>query len=224
MIELRNVTKYFHTEVGKKYIFRDVTMTLPDGNIGILGRNGAGKSTLIKMLGKIEFPQKGRIASAQSFSWPLGLSSGFVGNMTGRSNVKFVCQLYGKSNKERDEIIEYVKEFSELEEYFTMPIKTYSSGMRARLNFGLSLAFDFDYLLIDETLSVGDANFRLKAKETLKKKIEECQILLVSHDMATLREMCDIGILMDGGNLYYFDDIRDAIKVYDEINIKARLR
>ncbi len=221
MIELRNVTKYFRTEVGRKYILDDVTMTLPDGNIGVLGRNGMGKSTLLRMLGKIEFPQKGRIASAQTFSWPLALSSGFVGTMTGRNNVKFVCRLYGKSDEEREEIIAFVDDFSELGEYYTMPIKTYSSGMRARLNFGLSLAFDFDYLLIDETLSVGDANFRRKAKKMLKKKIEQSQILLVSHDMKTLKDLCHMGLLVHEGKLHYFDHIDDAVEAYAEINKKV---
>ncbi len=222
MIELKNVTKYFHTNIGRKYILNDVTMTLPDGNIGILGRNGAGKSTLIRMLGKIEFPQKGQIASAETFSWPLAISSGFVGTMTGESNVKFVCQLYGKSDQERREIVKFVKEFSELDEYFTMPIKTYSSGMLARLNFGLSLSFDFDYLLIDETLSVGDARFRIKAKEMLREKIEHSQILLVSHDMNMLRELCHTGLLLDDGKLYYFDHINDAIKAYTDTNKKGQ--
>ena len=222
MIELRNVTKYFHTKEGKKYILDDVTMTLPDGNIGILGRNGAGKSTLIRMLGRIEFPQKGRIESAQTFSWPLAQSAGFVGNMSGKNNVKFVCRLFGKDDEQTREIIEFVRDFSELGEYFEMPIKTYSTGMRGRLNFGLSLAFDFDYLLIDETLSTGDANFRNKAKDMLKKKIERSQILLVSHSMPTLKEMCHMGLLVHEGKLHYFDHIDDAVEMYEEINKKAR--
>jgi len=134
VIELRNVTKYFKTKYGKKYILKNVTLTLPDGNIGILGRNGAGKSTLMRMLGRIEFPNSGTIYSPNSFSWPLGLSGGFVGNMTGKANVKFVCNLYGKSYKETKEVIEYVKEFAELGDYFEMPIKTYSSGMKSRLS------------------------------------------------------------------------------------------
>ena len=220
MIEMKNVTKYFRTNEGRKYILDDVTMVLPDGNIGILGRNGAGKSTLIRMLGRIEFPQKGRIASAQTFSWPLALSSGFVGTMTGKGNVKFVCQLYGKSDQETRDIITFVKDFSELKEYYTMPIKTYSSGMRARLNFGLSLAFDFDYLLIDETLSVGDASFRQKAKEMLRKKIEQSQVLLVSHSMGILKELCHMGLLVHEGKLHYFENIDDAVKMYEEINKK----
>lgn len=218
MIELRNVTKYFRTNEGKKYILRDISIVLPEVNIGILGRNGAGKSTLIRMLGKIEFPNKGKIASRNSFSWPLGLSGGFVGNMTGKANVKFVCGLYGKSREETREIVATVKEFSELDDYFDMPIKTYSSGMSGRLRFGLSLAFDFDYMLIDETLSVGDANFKNKAKAALKKKIENCHVLLVSHDMKTLSDICQAGLLLHEGQMYYYDHIDDAIKHYQEIN------
>ena len=218
MIELRNVTKYFRTNDHKKYILNDVTMTLPAVNIGILGRNGAGKSTLIRMLGKIEFPTKGSIYSKKSFSWPLGLSGGAVPTMTGRANVKFVCTVYNKSPKETRKIIEDVKEFAELGEYFDMPMKTYSSGMKGRLGFGLSLAFDFDYMLIDETLSTGDASFRAKAQKALKAKIERCHILLVSHSMQTLSELCQAGLLLNEGKLHYYENIDDAIKRYEEIN------
>ncbi len=222
MIELKNVTKYFKTNSGKKYILKDATLTIPSGtNIGILGRNGAGKSTIMRMLGRIEFPTTGKIVSNNTFSWPLGLGGGFVGNMTGRANVKFVCRLYGRSPKQIKKITNFVYEFSELKDYFDMPIKTYSSGMKSRLSFGLSLAFDFDYMLIDETLSVGDARFRKKSKEALMKKIENCNVLLVSHDMKTLKEICDSGIVVNNGQMKYYNDVNDAIKEYEEINKKA---
>jgi len=222
MIELKNVTKYFQTKQGKNYILKDMSITIPsDTNIGILGRNGAGKSTIMRMLGHIEFPNKGRITSNYTFSWPLGLSGGFVGNMTGRANVKFVCRLYGRSDEQIHEIIEFVNDFSELGNYFDMPIKTYSSGMKGRLSFGLSLAFDFDYMLIDETLSVGDARFRKKSKEALIKKIESCHVLLVSHDMGTLKDICDAGIVVNKGQMYYYNDINDAILEYENINKQA---
>jgi len=218
MIHLRNVTKYFRTQNGLKYILKDVNIDIPDGNIGILGRNGAGKSTLMRMLGGIEFPNSGTITSTHSFSWPLGLGGGFVGNMSGKANVKFVCNLYGKSKQETLSIIESVREFSELGDYFDMPIKTYSSGMKGRLGFGLSLAFDFDYMIIDETLSVGDAKFKKKAKNALKKKIESCNVILVSHDMNTLEEMCNTGLLVNNGELKFFEDISECIQIYKEIN------
>jgi capsular polysaccharide transport system ATP-binding protein len=219
MIELKNVTKYFRTTHGKKYILKEMSIVIPSNhNIGILGRNGTGKSTIMRMLGQIEFPNEGNITSPNSFSWPLGLSGGFVGNMTGKANVKFVCRLYGKSRNEMEAIIQSVEEFSELGDYFYMPIKTYSSGMKSRLAFGLSLSFDFDYLLIDETLSVGDAKFRKKSKEALLKKIETCNVLLVSHDMGTLRDICDSGIVVDNGKMEFFYNVDDAIKKYAEIN------
>jgi capsular polysaccharide transport system ATP-binding protein len=222
MIKLKNVTKYFQTNNGKKYILKDVSINIPSHtNIGILGRNGAGKSTLMRMLGQIEFPNSGKITSPNTFSWPLGLSGGFVGNMTGKANVKFVCRLYGKNNQEINEIIANIREFTELGAYFDMPIKTYSSGMKSRLNFALSMAFDFDYLLIDETLSVGDTRFKKKSKEALMKKIETCAVLLVSHDMKILRELCDAGIVVNAGQMYYYGDINDAIDEYKNINKKA---
>ena len=219
MIVLDRVTKYFPTKHGKHYILRDVSFVIPSGvNVGILGRNGAGKTTLMRMLGHIEFPNHGEIRSNHTFSWPLGLGGGFVGKMTGRANVKFVCRLYGRTHSEMEEILEFVREFSELGEYFDMPIQTYSSGMKSRLSFGLSLAFDFDYLLIDETLSVGDARFKKKSKEALMKKIENCNVLLVSHDMKTLSELCHSGIVVHEGKMHYYESIEDAIACYEKIN------
>lgn len=222
MIELKNVTKYFKTKNSRKYILKDVSLVIPSNqNIGILGRNGTGKSTVMRMLGQIEFPNEGVITSPKSFSWPLGIGSGFVAKMTGKANVKFVCRLYGKSKEETDRIIAFVYDFSELKDYFYMPIQTYSSGMRSRLNFGLSLAFDFDYLLIDETLSVGDARFKQKSKEALMKKIETCNVLLVSHEMRTLQSICDSGIVVNNGEMYYYENIDDAIAEYAKINEKV---
>jgi capsular polysaccharide transport system ATP-binding protein len=219
MIELYNVTKYFKTGGKKKYILNNVTMTIPSGvNVGLLGRNGAGKSTLLRMLGGIDFPNSGIITSPNSFSWPMGLAGGFQGSMTGRQNVKFVCRIYGKSDYEIEQAIESVREFAELGDYFDMPIKTYSSGMKSRLSFGLSLVFDFDYLIIDETLSVGDKNFQEKSKKALRKKIENCNVLLVSHSMPVLKEICDVGIVVHQGQINYCETIEEAIETYNNIN------
>ena len=219
MIELRNVSKFYKTANGKKYVLKNVNQIIPSNvNVGILGRNGAGKSTLLRMLGGIDFPNSGIITSNKSFSWPMGLAGGFQGSMTGRQNVKFVCRIYGKTDLEIDRAIESVKEFAEIGDYFDMPIKIYSSGMKSRLSFGLSLFFDFDYLIIDETLSVGDKNFQVKSKAALRKKIENCNVILVSHSMPILKEICQAGIVVHAGQMYYFEDIDDAIKTYDKIN------
>jgi len=219
MIELRNVSKFYNTANGKKYVLKNVNQIIPSHvNVGILGRNGAGKSTLLRMLGGIDFPNSGIITSNKSFSWPMGLAGGFQGSMTGRQNVKFVCRIYGKSDLEIEKAVQSVQEFAEIGDYFDMPIKIYSSGMKSRLSFGLSLFFDFDYLIIDETLSVGDKNFQVKSKAALRKKIENCNVILVSHSMPILKEICQAGIVVNAGKMYYHENINDAIQMYENIN------
>ena len=198
---------------------KNITFTIPEGvNVGILGRNGAGKSTLLRMLGGIDFPNSGKIYSNKTFSWPLGLAGGFQGSMTGRQNVRFVARILGTDEEEVKEIENFVYEFSELGEYFDMPIRTYSSGMKSRLGFGLSLYFDFDYILIDETLSVGDSKFKEKSKNALMRKIEKSNVLMVSHSMSDLKKICEAGIVLHDAKMYYFDKINDAIKMYQDLN------
>ena len=149
MIRLENVTKYFEVKAGRKYLLKDVTLTIPGGfNVGILGRNGAGKSTLLRMLGGIDFPNSGRIDADVDFSWPLGLAGGFQGSLTGKENAQFICRVYSRTEAQLQETLNFVLEFSELGHYFDMPVKTYSSGMRSRLAFAISMAFDFDYYLM----------------------------------------------------------------------------
>lgn len=219
MIKLINATKYYKTENENKYILKNVTLEIPSGvNIGILGKNGAGKSTLLKMLAGIDFPSSGEIVSDKSFSWVMGLTKGIQPFMTGRQNVKFICRIYGKSEAEIKKIASHVKEFSELEDYFEMPINSYSSGMKSRLSFAMSLAFEFDYLIIDEILSVGDASFKQKSQKALQDKMQKCNILIVSHSIETLRELCDAGLIVNDGKLSYYDDIEDAISSYNNIN------
>jgi capsular polysaccharide transport system ATP-binding protein len=217
LIKLQNVTKFFKTKKGKKMILDNVSIEIPTGkNIGILGRNGAGKSTLLRILGKIDFPNSGEIITDVEFSWPMGVSGGFQGSMTGRENVKFVCRIYGLSHTKIKKCIEFVQDFAEIGNYFDMPIKSYSSGMKSRLSFGLSLFFDFDYFIIDEILSVGDKGFQQKSKEALRKKITTSNAILVSHSMDTLIDICDVGIYLDNGKVTYFDDIKEAIECYQK--------
>lgn len=219
MIWLNNVTKYYMNNEEKHYVLKNESLLIPSSvNVGILGRNGAGKSTLLRLLGGMDFPNSGSIVSNKKFSWPIGLQGGFQASMTGRQVVRFVCRIYGQSSDAIIKHIDEVEEFAELGEYFDLPIKSYSSGMRSRLAFGLSLTFDFDYLLIDEALSVGDAYFQAKAKEALKVKLEKCNYLLVSHNMHTLNELCDVGIVVFDSKMYYFDNISDAIDEYKRIN------
>ncbi len=218
MISLKNVTKYYEVNGRKNYILKNINLDIPSNtNVGILGKNGAGKSTLLRMMGGIDFPNSGKIESDKRFSWPMALSGGFQGSLSGKENAQFVCRFYGKSNDAIRDALAEIEEFSELGDYFYMPIKTYSTGMRARLGFAMSMAFDFDYYLIDETLSVGDKSF----KEKCQKKIEQLQdnknILLVNHGMPVLKNMCDSGILLNDGRMQYFENIDDAIKEYNRI-------
>ncbi|MER2493326.1 ABC transporter ATP-binding protein [Catenovulum sediminis] len=213
MIALQNVTKYYATKLGKKYVLRDVTFTIPEGrDVAILGPNGAGKSTLLRLLGGIDFPNKGRIQSNKRISWPLALASGFQGSMTGRENVEFVCRVYGR--KHISHTCQFVKDFSEIKDYFELPIKTYSSGMKSRLAFALSMAFDFELYLIDEITSVGDASFRKKCAESMAEKRKNANVIMVSHDMGTLRKQCDMAILLQNRQLHLYENVEDGIQQY----------
>lgn len=221
---MKNATKFFKTNGKTHYILKNASVTIPDGvNLGILGRNGAGKSTLLRMLGGLDYPNRGIITSNNSFSWPMGLSGGFQPSMTGRQNVKFVCRVYGQTPSEIKKTIKSVEEFAEIGIYFDMPVKSYSNGMKSRVSFGLSLAFDFDYLIIDESLSVGDAHFKKKATKAVQEKIKNSKILLVSHSLSTLRELCDAGLVVNEGGVDYFENIEDAIEKYEQINAELPL-
>lgn len=215
MFELRNVTKSYLTPKGRRYIFRDLSLAIPPGkNIGLIGRNGAGKSTLMRLLGGADAPDSGTIVTDKSISWPVGLAGGFQGSMTGRENIKFVCRVYGATGESMRDKIRYVQEFAEIGDWIDEPIKTYSSGMRSRIAFGLSMAFDFDYYLIDEVMSVGDAQFKKKCSQVFKEKMEKSNLVLVSHSMAEIKKLCDIVLLVRKGKIEVYEDVAEGIKAY----------
>lgn len=219
MIEIRKVTKsYLHHKGGRKYIFRDLSFTIPSGrNVAIIGRNGAGKSTLMNLLSKVDMPDSGRIITDKSISWPVGLSGGFQGSLSARENVKFIARTQGFRGKDLQEKVKFVEEFAEINEYFDLPTKTYSSGMKGRVAFGLSLAFDFDYYLVDEAMSVGDVHFKTKASNAFKAKVGQANILLVTHGMTQVRTMCDLVIVLDKGQATLYEDIEEGIRVYQQL-------
>ncbi|VVS92365.1 ABC transporter ATP-binding protein [Desulfoluna spongiiphila] len=215
MIKLRNATKYYEVKGGRNYLFRDVTLDIPSGkNIGILGRNGAGKSTLLRILGGIDYPSSGSVEVPHNISWPVGIVGGAQGSLTARENARFVCRLYSLGSVEIQEKISFVEEFSELGRYMDMPIKTYSSGMKSRFKFALSMAFDFDYYIMDEVLSVGDQFFKSKCEQKINEIRDTRNILLVSHGLGQLKRLCDCGILIQDKEVYYFEDINAAVAVY----------
>ncbi|MFG0353801.1 ABC transporter ATP-binding protein [Pseudomonas sp. zbq_5] len=216
MFELRNVTKSYLTPKGRRYVFRNLSLAIPPGkNIGLIGRNGAGKSTLMNLLGGADVPDSGVIATDRSISWPVGLSGGFQGSMTGRDNIKFVCRVYGATGDAMRQKVRYVQEFAEIGDWIDEPIKTYSSGMRSRVAFGLSMAFDFDYYLIDEVMSVGDAQFRRKCAEVFEDRLKQSNVVMVSHNMSEIRKLCDIVLLVRGGEVIIFEDVEEGINAYN---------
>ncbi|EIS3746328.1 ABC transporter ATP-binding protein [Aeromonas hydrophila] len=216
MITLENVSKYYPTKFGRHYVLKDVSFTLPgDRNIGILGANGAGKSTLLRLLGGMDMPNKGKVTRHSRVSWPLALSGGFQGSMTGRENTRFVCRIHGVHDTAAVE--EWVKEFSEIGKHFELPIKGYSSGMKSKFSFAVSMAFDFDIYLTDEITSVGDARFKQKCIDVFTQKRQTASLIMVSHDMKTLRQQCDMGIVLQNGQLTLHDNIEDAITIYQKL-------
>lgn len=215
MIYFDAVNKFFPTKKGRSYVFKDVNLALPTHkSIGVLGGNGAGKSTLIKMLGGADMPSTGRISSSKNISWPLGLQGGLQGVMTGRENVRFVARIHG--HKKTHIVEKKVEEFAEIGRYFDEPVKTYSNGMRARVAFGLTMAFDFDFevLLIDELNAVGDQVFRAKSEKILKEKYASTKLIMVNHNPAGLKKFCEAGVIVKNQQLHYFENIDDAIADY----------
>jgi capsular polysaccharide transport system ATP-binding protein len=215
MIRIENLTKSYRTPAGRHYVFKDLSVELPsDKSVALIGRNGAGKSTLLRVIGGIDRPDSGKISTDKTISWPVGLAGGFQGSLTGRENVKFVARLYATQSELRDKVA-FVEEFAELGKYFDMPIKTYSSGMKSRLGFGLSMAFKFDYYLVDEVTAVGDARFKQKCADLFKARHKEASFLMVSHSLGSLKEFCDVALFIGRDNkVQYFDSVDEAIEVY----------
>lgn len=216
MIILKDITKSFMTPKGRHYLFKDLNLTIADKqSVGLLGRNGAGKSTLLRIICGLDQPDSGFVYTDSTISWPVGVAGGFQGSLTGRQNVRFVCRLYS-SGAYIDEKVRFVEEFADIGRYFDMPVKSYSSGMRARLTFGLSLAFDFDYYMLDEAGAVGDAAFRKRSEEILEARRKQAGFLVVSHNLGDIEKNCDIGIVLMNETAHVFDDTKEAIEVYKE--------
>ncbi len=213
MIEFRSVNKAYDMANGKNIVLKDVSFKFPEKkNIGVLGVNGAGKSTLLRLIAGSEYPDSGKIIRKGRYSWPLGFSGSFHPSLTGIENLRFACRIY---NSDIKYVTEYVKDFSEIGDYIHEPIKTYSSGMRSRLAFALSMAIDFEVYLVDEIMGVGDQGFQKKCKDAFTAKREHSSIIMVSHSMATIKEYSDVAILLTGENLEIHDDVEHAIELYN---------
>lgn len=223
MIKLENLTKSYPSKLGPQYVFKDLSFDFPtESNVAILGRNGSGKSTLFRMLAKSEYPDRGRVLTNKSISWPVALKTGIHPQMTGRENARFIGRINNVASLPAYE--HRVQGFAELGRKFDLPVKTYSSGMRAKLVFACCMNIDFDIYLIDEATSVGDPQFRRKARKTVKQKAKTAGVIMVSHELDQIREFCTSAIIIEDGELTFYQDLEDAISIYEGSGQKKNLK
>lgn len=214
MIRFEGVTKSFPTmDGGRKVIADNINLTIPSGvSMALLGRNGAGKSTLMEIIGGRMAMDSGRIVTSGTISWPVGFSGSFNGEMTGVQNIRFIARIYGVDT---DSLVDFVADFAELGSHLYLPVRTYSSGMKSRVAFGVSLGIPFDTYLVDEVTSVGDTAFRQKAQTVFDARMQASGAIVVSHSVQQVRKMCQVGAVLEQGKLSYFDDIEEAIACHE---------
>lgn len=217
MIVVEDVHKRYQTPHGVgDWVLRGISLTIPTRvSVGLIGVNGAGKSTLLSIIGGVDQPNKGRVERRCRVSWPMGYGGGLEPTLTGRQNAKFVCRIHGHEENLADRLA-FIKDFSGLNAFFDKPVNTYSSGMRSRLHFAMSLAFDFDVYISDEVTAAGDAAFRNKTAAAFKHKAEKKSVIMVSHSEGTLKDFCQAGIWLHQGKALWFDRIDDALEAYKD--------
>ena len=215
VIELEEISKSYRLGSGRNTVLESVSAVFPTGkSVGILGVNGAGKSTLLRIMGGVEPPDRGTVRKDVRVSWPMGFTGGFSPNMTGRQGARFVARIYGESPR----VVErFARDFAELGPYFDMPIRTYSSGMRARLAFAISFAVEFDCYLVDEVIAAGDARFSKKYRREFKERARSASVILVSHNPEAIRAECDFAAVLTRGSLTLYETVDEAMAVYERI-------
>lgn len=215
MIRFENLSKTFRVRDTRQVVIDHLNVELPTGrSLALLGRNGAGKSTLMQIIAGTMRPDTGRVVSDGSMSWPVGLGGAFHGDLTGAQNVRFIARVYGVDT---EQLMAFVADFSELGKHFHMPMRSYSSGMKSRLTFGTSMGIRFDTYLVDEVTAVGDKVFKRKSKAVFAERMKTSSAIMVSHDMAQLRQFCDSGMVLENGRLQYFEDLDEAIALHEEM-------
>ncbi len=209
MIELEHITKAYYYRGRPKYVAKDVSAVFPShSRVGLMGRNGAGKSTLLSIIAGSLNPDSGRVRVTGTISWPIGLQGCIHPDLTGAQNVKFIARVYGVDT---DELMDFVADFADLGMNFNEPVRNYSSGMRARLNFGMSMGIRFDTYLIDEVSAVGDAQFRQKSQILFDDRMSKGGVIMVTHSERMIRSMCTSGAVLENGKLTWFDDVEEAL-------------
>lgn len=219
MIRLVGINKTYPTRSGPVDVLRNVDLKVARGErVGILGRNGAGKSTLIRLISGAELPSSGSVVRDMSVSWPLAFGGAFQGSLTGLDNLRFICRIYDVDPAGK---IPFVEEFSELGLYLREPVKSYSSGMRARLAFAISMVIEFDCFLIDEIIAVGDARFHAKCHTELFERRGDRAMIIVSHDPAYIREHCTRAAVLLAGELHHAESVEEAFALYERETVLA---
>ena len=207
-----NIVKEYHTPIGIRRVLDGISFQLePTEKIAIFGRNGAGKSTLVKIIGGAEPATSGKVFRGLSMSWPIAFGGGFEPNMSGLDNIRFIARIY---NAPIDDVVAYVDDFAELGKQLLVPVRTYSSGMRMRLGFGLMLAIDFECFLIDEVIAVGDQRFHQKCYDELFVRRKNRSMVLVTHDINIVRQYCNRALVLKSGRGVVLDDVDLAINIY----------
>jgi capsular polysaccharide transport system ATP-binding protein len=212
MIELINVNKSFRQDGVRTIIARRLSATFPSGKtVAVMGRNGSGKSSLLKMIAGSMDPDRGQIIREGSISWPVGFAGNFHKEMTGAANVRFIARIYGLDT---DELLDFVEDFARIGHHINMPVKTYSSGMRSRLSFGVSMGVPFDTYLVDEVSSVGDVAFKEKAAAVLNDRLTTRGAIVVTHSRRLVQRICDAVAILEDGRIDWYDDVEEGVVAY----------
>lgn len=212
MIELRNIYKSYTVDGVVNHVLNDISIVFPTlENVGVLGLNGAGKSTMLRIMGGVEMPDDGEVIRKGRISWPIGFAGGFAPSLSGEENCRFVARIY---NEDVDRVVGFAQDFAEIGKHFYLPIKTYSSGMKARLAFGLSMAIDFNVYLVDEVTAVGDNVFRKKCQKVFEDRQDHSSIVMVSHSLPTIRQYCKKCAILTKGSIHIFDSMDEAERIY----------
>jgi len=212
MIRFENLTKGFDVNGQRKLVIDNLNLTIATGrSLALLGRNGAGKSTLMQIIAGNMRADSGRVLSDGTISWPIGLAGAVHPNMSGAQNTRFIARVYGVDS---EELVDFVQDFAQLGSHFFMEVRTYSSGMKGRLMFGLSMGIKFDTYLIDEVTSAGDAAFRSRSVALFHERMNSSDAIMVNHNLSELKEFCDAALVLEHGKLTHFDDLDEAIEVH----------
>lgn len=215
MIRIENLSKGFWVKGDYIPVFRGLSMTVPTGrSVALLGGNGAGKSTLLQLVAGTLRPDGGRVISDGAISWPIGLASSFHKELTGEQNTRFIARAYGVDT---GSLCDFVQDFAELGRHFLAPIRTYSSGMKSRLTFAISMGIQFDTYLVDEVTAVGDAKFKRKSRQLFRERIKSSGAIMVNHNLNELRDYCDSAMLLHHGHLRFYEDLDEAIAAHTRL-------